>query len=271
MKSVLLHIHDDWGDESRLQAACDLARCHDAHIQCVQVRSAPDLVAADMYGGAAFAPAITEELHQIDDRLRVQIEDRLTREGVSWNWRQVDGETVGALLRAAKLSDIIVVTLPEGARRDFKDPLPIAADLALGGRTPVLAVPQSVKGVMIAGRAFVAWDGSQEAAAAIKSAIPLLQKAQDVHVVTVEEADKRSFPSTEASEYLSRHGIASQMYSWPRDGDAVETALLNAIGALTPDWIVMGAFGHSRLRELVFGGVTRRMMRDARVPLLLAH
>jgi len=271
MKSVLLHIHDDQGAESRFQAACDLARGCKAHIQCVQVRSAPDLVAADMYGGGAFAPVITEELREIDDRLRVQVEDRLRREGVSWDWRQVDGETVGALLRAAKLSDIIVATLPEGPRKDFKDPLPIVSDLALGGRTPVLAMPQSAKCFKMPGRALVAWDGSHEAASAIKAAIPLLQRTQDVHVVTVEETDKREFPSTEVPEYLSRHAIPAQMHSWSRDGEAVETALLGAISALAADWVVMGAFGHSRLRELVFGGVTRRMLRDARIPLLLAH
>ncbi|SCW84516.1 Universal stress protein family protein [Sphingobium faniae] len=271
MKSVLLHIRDDRGAESRLQAACDLARYCEGHIQCVQVRSTPDLVAADMYGGAVFAPAIVQELREIDDRLRAQVEDRLTREGVSWDWRQMEGEAVGSLLRAAKLSDIIVATLPEGARGDFKDALPIVADLALGGRTPVLAMPQSAKCLTLPGCALVAWDGSQEAAAAIKAAIPLLQRAQEVHVVTVEEADKREFPSTEASEYLSRHGISTQLHSWPRDGEAVEAALLKAITALAADWVVMGAFGHSRLRELVFGGVTRRMLRDARVPLLLAH
>ncbi|MGC4251540.1 MAG: universal stress protein [Sphingobium sp.] len=271
MKSVLLHIHDDRGAESRLQAACDLARCCEGHIQCIQVRSAPDLVAADMYGGAVFAPAIADELREIDDKLRAQVEERLKREGVSWDWRQVDGETVGALLRAAKLSDIIVATLPEGARRDFRDALPIAADLALGGRTPVLAMPQSARCLTIPGRAIVAWDGSQEAAAAIRAAIPLLKLAQEVHLVTVEETDKRDFPSTDAPEYLSRHGISVQVHSWPRGGEGVEAALLDAISALAADWVVMGAFGHNRLRELVFGGVTRRMLRDARVPLLLTH
>jgi len=271
MKSALLHIHDDLGAESRLQAACDLARSCEAHIQCVQVRSAPSLMAADIYGGAAFAPAITEELRQIDDRLRIQIEDRLKREGVSWEWRHVDGETVSALLRAARLSDVIVATLPEGARKDFQDPLPIVPDLALGGRTPVLAMPQSAKSFAISGRAVVAWDGSQEAAAAIKAAIPLLRLAREVHVVTVEEADKRAFPSTEAPEYLSRHDVSVQMHSWPRGGDAVEAVLLDAISSLAADWVVMGAFGHSRLRELVFGGVTRRMLRETRIPLLLAH
>ncbi|BAV63801.1 universal stress protein [Sphingobium cloacae] len=271
MKSVLLHIRDDRGAESRLQAACDLARCCEAHIQCVQVRSAPDLIAADMYGGAAFAPALADELREIDDRLRAQVEDRLSREGVSWDWRQVNGEPVGALLRAAKLSDVIVATLPEAQRRDFKDALPIAADLALGGRTAVLAMPQSAKCFPIPGRALVAWDGSQEAAAAIRAAVPLLRLAQEVHLVTIEEADKQAFPSTDAPEYLSRHGISVQVHGRPRGEEAVETALLDAINALAADWMVMGTFGHSRLRELVFGGVTRRMLREAKVPLVLAH
>jgi len=271
MKSVLLHIHDDRGAESRLQAACDIARASDGHIHCVQVTMLPDFVGADMYGGASLAPAMIDELRSIDEKVRARTEERLQREGVSWDWRQVDGDIVRGLLSAAKLSDVIVATLPEGARKDYHDPLPICADLALAGRTPVMAVPQSTRALMAAGRALVAWDGSQEAAAALRAAVPLLKLAQEVHVVTVEEAGKYPFPATDAPEYLARHGIATQLHTWPQDGRTVSEALMAAIRVLKPDWMVMGAYGHSRLREYVFGGVTRTILHEVRVPVLLAH
>jgi nucleotide-binding universal stress UspA family protein len=141
----------------------------------------------------------------------------------------------------------------------------------MGGRTPVLAVPQDARGMMITGRAMVAWDGSQEASTALRLSVPLLKQAEEVHVVTVEEAGKFPFPATGAPEYLARHGIKTEFHSWPQDGRTVEATLKAAIGAIKPDWMVMGAFGHSRLRELVFGGVTRSMLRDVHIPLLLAH
>ena len=271
MTTILLHIHDDNGAESRLQAACDIARTTNGHIHCVQVTAMPGLLASDIYGGASMAPAMMAELHDIDTRMRARIEERLAREIVSWDWRQVDGDIVHGLLSASALSDLLVVTLPSGPRRQMSDPLPIAADLAMGGRTPVLAVPQDARGMTVAGRALVAWDGSQEASAALRLSVPLLKRAEEVHVVTVEEAGKYPFPATNAPEYLARHGVKSQFHTWPQDGRTIEAALLASIGVLKPDWMVMGAFGHSRLRELVFGGVTRTMLREVRVPLLLAH
>lgn len=271
MKSVLLHIHEDHGAESRLQAACDIARASGAHIHCVQVTAMPDFVAADVYGGSSMAPAMMAELYDIDEKARMRVEERLAHEDVRWDWRHAEGDIIHGLLSAASLTDGIIVTLPSGPRKEFADPLHLAADLALGGRTPVIAVPQDMRAFNVIGRAVVAWDGSQEASAALRLAVPLLKLAEEVHVVTVEEAGKYPFPATDAPEYLARHGIKCQFHTWPQDGRSVEAALKAAIGVLKPDWMVMGAFGHSRLREIVFGGVTRTMLRDVRVPLLLAH
>ncbi|MCP1472023.1 nucleotide-binding universal stress UspA family protein [Sphingobium sp. OAS761] len=271
MKTVLLHIHDDLGAESRLQAACDLARARNAHVRCVQVSPMPDLVAADVYGGAGYAPTLAAEIHAIDDSFRDQVEARLAREDIGWDWVQFDGDIVSGLLSAARLADIVVATLPEAGRADARSPLPIVPELALGGRTPVLAVPQSARSFPVAGRALVAWDGSPESCAALRAAVPLLRLADGVDIVTVEEADKARFPATGAPEYLARHGVGAELHSWPRNGRAVEDALRAAIGELAADWLVMGAFGHSRLREFIFGGVTRAMLHNARVPILLAH
>ncbi|MFP5436130.1 MAG: universal stress protein, partial [Alphaproteobacteria bacterium] len=104
MKSILLHIHDDVGADSRLQAACDLARACDAHVHCVQVTPLPDLVAADVYGGAGYAPSIAAELHEIDEAYRTKMEARLGQEDIAWDWRQIDGDSVAGLLSAARLS-----------------------------------------------------------------------------------------------------------------------------------------------------------------------
>lgn len=271
MKSVLLHIRDDLGFESRFQAACDLARATEGHIHCAQVTMLPDFLAADMYGGAALAPSLIADLREVDDKMQARVEEKLVREGVRWSWRQSDGDALRGLLAAATLSDLIVVTLPDGPREGLNDPLELAANLALGGRTPVLAVPQAARSMQVAGRALVAWDGSQESSAALRLATPLLRLAEDVHVVTVEEAGKYPFPATDACEYLALHGIRPQLHNLPRHDHAVEDVLEQATHDLGPDWMVMGAYGHSRMRQFMFGGVTRTMLRNARVPLLLAH
>jgi nucleotide-binding universal stress UspA family protein len=271
MKTILLHIHDDSGQESRMQAAFDIARATGAHISCHQVTPLADIVTADIYGGSYMSPADIDLIRQQEEDARVAIAARMQREGVSWDWRHNDGEVVQCLLSASRLVDAVVVTLPVQGRRSFDDPLPIVAGLAISSRAPVIAVPVATRGFSCLGRAMVAWDGSHEAAVALCAARPLLSLAGEVHVVTVEEKTKRDFPPIEASEYLSRYGIKSEIHEWPSKGRSIEEALTAAAAELKVDWIAMGAFGHSRLRETIFGGVTRYMLSESRVPLLLAH
>ncbi|MEJ7928079.1 universal stress protein [Sphingobium sp. AN641] len=271
MKTILLHIHDDSGQESRMQAALDIARATGAHIMCHQITALPDFVAADIYGGSYMLPVDIAAIRADEDKARAVIEERLQREGVFWDWRHSDGGVVQCLLSSSRLADAILVTLPDPGRRFEADPLPIVADLAVNSRSPVIAVPVGAGGFNCKGRAMVAWDGSHEASAALCAAKSLLAVAEEVHVVTVEEKAKRDFPPLEASEYLSRHGIRSEIHEWPRKERTIEEALVAAAAELRVDWIAMGAFGHSRLRETIFGGVTRFLLREGRVPLLLAH
>lgn len=271
MKTILLHIHDDTAQESRMQAAFDLARATGAHITCLQVTSLGEYVSMDMLGGNYVATAGLDIIRAQEDEVRARIEARLTAEGLPWDWRRAEGDAVTGLLSASRLADVIIVSLPALGRRAMGDPLPIVPDLAINSRVPVLAVPASTARFESTGRAMVAWDGSHEAAMALCSARPLLALVGEVHVVTVEEKAKRDFPPLDASEYLSRHGIGSEIHEWPRKGRTVEEALAAAALELQADWIVMGAFGHSRLRETIFGGVTRYLLAEARVPLLLAH
>lgn len=271
MKTILLHIHEDSGQESRMQAAFDITRATGGHIICLQVTPMPDYVLADVYGGSYILPVEIDMIREREEQAKTHVEARMEREGVAWDWRHSDGDVVQCLLSASRLADAIVVTLPKQGRRAIGDPLPIVADLAISSRAPILAVPQGSGGFSCQGRAMVAWDGSHEAAMALCAAKPLLALASVVHVVTVEEKTKRDFPPIDASEYLSRHGIASEIHEWPRKGRTVEEALAAAAAELNADWIAMGAFGHSRLRETIFGGVTRYLLGEARVPLLLAH
>lgn len=271
MKTILLHIHEDSAQNSRMEVALDIARATGAHVRCLQVTPVIDYVSADMYGGSCVLPQDIDNIRIAEAREKEKIEARIQREGVAWDWRHSDGDVVQCILSASRLVDAIVVTLPGPGRRGIGDPLPIVADLAISSRAPILAVPKGCKAFACQGRAMVAWDGSHEAAVALCAARPLLALASEVHVVTVEEKAKRDFPPIDASEYLSRHGIASEIHEWPRKGRTVEEALAAAADELRVDWITMGAFGHSRLRETIFGGVTRYLLGEARVPLLLAH
>lgn len=270
MKSVLLHINQDSGQESRLQAALDLVRAQDGHLSCLQVTPIQQYVAMDPFGGSFVLPANLQELREEEARERAGIEERLSKEGISWDWQHYNGDLVQTLLSASRLADVTILTRTMAAPRDTGAPLPIAADVAVHARGLVLAVPPGLPSFDCCGRAVIAWNGSYEAAHALRSAVTLLAQAQEVNIVTVDE-DASGFPAVDASEYLSRHGIASELHAWPRKDRTVEATLTNAIDELNGSYLVMGAYGRSRLRETLFGGVTKHLMAECQVPLLLAH
>jgi nucleotide-binding universal stress UspA family protein len=140
----------------------------------------------------------------------------------------------------------------------------------LYARCPVLMVPHGQRRLDLAGPALVAWNGSSEAAHALRLALPLLKGAGAVHLVEVND-DLTGLPASEAALWLARHGVAADVHEWPAKGRRASVALLHAATELGAAWLVMGAYGHSRLRETVLGGVTRELIASASLPLLMAH
>ncbi len=270
MKTVLLHANQDTGLEGRLQAALDAVRLFDGHLTCLQVTPFDGYIMADPFGGAYALPSVVNEVRRAEDEHRGQLEGRLGREGVSWDWRRFDGGPAQFIVARSRLSDLIVLTLPPAPGQDEDGPTGIVGDVALHARSPILAVPQEGRGCDLSGPAVVAWNGSLESAHAIRLALPILAGCSAVHIVTVTD-DRSEFPATEACEYLARHGLRPQLHEWPREGRSVAEALLDAASVLGGSYILMGAYGHTRLREAVLGGVTRAMLRHSKVPLLLAH
>lgn len=271
MKSLLLHVRSDRGLESRLQVALDVARAVKGHLSCIHATPMSQYVSMDLAGGTFVLPEVLDAVREDEARDRRAIESRLAREDVPWIWASRDGEAHHVIAAASRLADLIVVSLPPVTAHNPDDPLPLAGALAIESRCPVLAVPMGTKGLDLTGRALVAWDGSLEAGRALRAAMPLLKAGGgEVHVVTVEEP-KGDLPALEAAHYCARHGLSAEMHQWPRKGRSVEEALLAARDELEASWIIMGAYGHSRLRELVFGGVTRHLLSETPVPLLLVH
>jgi nucleotide-binding universal stress UspA family protein len=120
----------------------------------------------------------------------------------------------------------------------------------------------------------VAWNGSAEAAHALRAAVPLLACSCKVTLVSVAEpADKQrfDFPSTDGAKYLSRHGIESEMVEIPQGQAKIADTLFSAAQMREASLMVMGAYGHSRLAEMLMGGVTRRTLSEPQMPILLAH
>lgn len=265
MKNVLLVVHDDVGQEARLQAALDVVRAIDGHLTCLDIVEIPALLGDD-YGEAALMHDMAREREVTN---RSKLERRLAVEGLPWNWLDVSGELTACIAKAAALADLIVVN-----RRLDSFPIPdmrgIASETLVKVGKPLLAVPEISRGIKVRGHAIMAWDGSDEAAAALRAAVPLLQLASKVTVIEIDDGSV-SVPGEEAMTYLARHGVVATLR--PKHPALLGAAeeILKLVEMVRPNYLVMGAFGQGRVHEAVFGGVTRRMLTESPIPLFLAH
>jgi nucleotide-binding universal stress UspA family protein len=271
MKSILLYANDNDGLEARLCAALDLARVYSGHITCVQVTPYDAFILGDPFGGVYALPQVVEEISRAEEENKARVEERLRREGVSWTWLDYDGQPAQIIAELSRLTDIIVTSMPPHGKEQSNAPLSLAADVAVHVRSLVMAVPSGCRRVDLTGNAVVAWNGSPEASNALRMALPLLRTASAVNIVTVCEEDGADFPPTEACEYLARHNVASELHECQRHGRAVADSLLEAASGLGGGYVLMGAYGHSRLREAMLGGVTRAMLHKSSLPLVLGH
>ena len=260
MRSILVHAERGAAGAARIETALSLARMTSGHATLLIDTPVMRYTTIDGMGGSNVATEALREAVAEDDDFAQASSARLANEDVPYTVLRAEVEPLDALASAGRLSDVVVVS-----RAD-----PIAGDLPLAVRCPVLAVNDDHMLTFPLDCACVAWDGSAEAAAALRAAVPLLAGCPKVTVLTVEGAPAE-WPGTEALEYLSRHGVSAEQRVLSRQG-TTEEALARELQACGGQLLVMGAFGHSRMREFLFGGVTRSFLSYEGAPaLLLAH
>lgn len=271
MRSILLHIDTDPGLEARLQAALDIARAMDGHLICLQTISYDIAVPGDIYG--SMVGDVIPVLRENANKLRDKVTARLAGEDVRWDWRQEQGPSRESLLGWASLADLVLA----GAHDPFgsaRAPAPLLGDLVVHGSTPVLVMPDAARSFDVAGTAIVGWNGSIEAAHALRMATPLLARASSVVLATVaEKRDNREFdlPPLDGAEYLSRHGIECEIVELPLGAETVADTLTDGALRRRASLLVIGGYGRSRMVETVFGGVTRKLLSSPPIPILTAH
>jgi nucleotide-binding universal stress UspA family protein len=265
MKNVLVLIHDDSGQEARLQAALDIARALGGHLTCVDVVEIMPIV-GDYYPAVAEGIKLEEEQERAN---RDRVQQRLALEDVPWDWVDLKGDIAEALTSAAGLADLIVVNRKLD-KAQWPDMFYVAAELALKSGKPVVAVPDTGDRFNLFGSALLAWDGSSEASAALRATVPLLKLASEVLVIEIEDGSIEA-PATEAASYLSRHGIRATITLREATAGTTADTLLAEADRVHAAYIVMGAFGRSRFVEAMFGGVSRQMLAESHAPLVIAH
>lgn len=267
MKNVLVLIHDDAGQEARFQCALDLTRAIGGHLTCLDVAVMPVMTSEVAMMGLAGEMLAEERDNERANRARLQ--PRLGAEDVPYSWVDVTGDLAGSLRDAAALTDIFVVNRELRSVR-YPDMLGVAGEVVVKTGKPVLAVSEDARSFDAFGHALIAWDGSAAAEAATRAAVPVLQLAAQVTILEVDDGSLKQ-PAFEAAEYLARHGVKAVTCRQSVSSDNPATVILDQARMLGAAYLVMGGFGHSRMAEALFGGVSRRMLRECPVPLLMAH
>lgn len=276
LKTFLAHIQNDSWLDRRIEAALSLARASSAHLSCLHVTPIEAYVAFDSFGGVFVMDDVIRTLDEEDARLRSRIEAKLMSEDVSWDYVRCTGNMVAMIAGRAALADLVVAgRAPQ--KDEFAAPATgLLGDLLLRSRTPVFIPGDDPALVDPSGTAVIAWDGSYEAANAVRSSLGLLALASSVSVVQVAERKDDAFPGTKLLEYLSRQGVHAEftVTRAPADGsghEAVAAELVAHARNAGAAYMVMGGYSHSRLGELVFGGVTRALLKECPVSLVVTH
>jgi nucleotide-binding universal stress UspA family protein len=195
---------------------------------------------------------------------------------VKCEWRSSNADAVAALCLSARYADLLVAGQPE-PKGDESSRLPpgFAGDLVLSAGRPVLFVPYAGRFASVGKRVLVAWNAGREAARALRDALPLLKGAAQVDVVAFDPerggASHGEVPGADIGLYLSRHGIKVNVSQQSGANIDIGAQILSRAADLSADLIVMGAYGHSRMREQILGGATRTLLESMTVPVLMSH
>lgn len=275
LKNILVHVDGTDRAAARIRLAANIAVKTDAQVTGTFVL--PDLYFGAYLAGGYISSDLFEQQRAeaaVDaEKASVRFDDIVNKTGVRSEWRIEEGNVSDILARHARYSDMVVV-----GKGDIDDPVrypfpELSGDLAMTGGRPVLIVPNAGEFTDVGKRVLLCWNGSREAARAAQDAMPLLEGAEKVTLIAVNPAqgDHGDIPCADFALHLARHGITAEATTTSADGISVADAILARASDFSADLIVSGAYGHSRTREWVFGGVTESLLRNATVPTLISH
>ena len=274
---ILVHLDQSSRAEARLDIAASLARQHGAHLTALQVIDVaiPVMAMADGGGGGAVIAELMEQMRQsalaASVKLKAAFEAALAREGIMGEWRQVEGTTPEILALHGRYADLLVL----GQDDPESDSADLLETVLFDSGRPVLAIPFAGNFKSIGKRVLVGWNASREATRALHDALPLIAKAENTTVFLANP--KRGLgahgeePGADIARHLARHGLRVEVAKAVAEDVADSALLLNHASDMGADLLVMGAYGHSRLREFILGGVTRSLLREMTIPVLLSH
>lgn len=275
-KTIVAHCDGGKTSSRRLEVATDLAARFGACLVGVHAKP-PFESPVFMENGFDMAPlfeAYEEGAEAEKAAARAAYDKALKGKAIATEWRSIEGQVEDVLAVSARYADLVVVgqAEPDGISAA---PARLPEAVALASGRPILAVPHIGVGKPIGETVMLCWNASRESARAASDALPFLQAAKTVIVLVVEpratDTGHGQEPGADVAAWLARHGanVVVQRDVAP-DAD-VGNVILSRAADHDVDLIVMGIYGHSRMREMVLGGVSRTMLETMTVPVLMSH
>ena len=281
-KDILVALDTARPARGRVELAAALAERFDAHLIGLHARLPAEAPRRhgyfDYFDRSLLDPLYREYQQKIEadgEATRRLFEEISGRRGLSAEWRTAAGYPSQITALHGRYVDLIVLGQPDpdDTQAVLFRPLPEEVVLAVG--RPILVVPYAGDWKEIGRRVLVGWDSSREATRAINDAMPLLAGAEAVTVLAVDPAGGPAghgeVPGADIALHLARHGVEATIEATVSAGIGAGNTLLSRASDLGADLLVMGAYGHSRVRELLLGGATRTVLESMTLPILMAH
>jgi len=273
--SLIVYVDDEPDNIQRVEQAVALARAHGAHLIGVSA-CAPETPMADAYGAGILLGEVLTAQHERAESALKGAEGRFreiaTRSGVSCEWRADVGDPTSLLVRHARAADVLIVGRDAANVSGWRAPIP--SDLAMRAGRSVLIVPPNPAQPVAGAPVLLAWTDSRESRLAAVAAIPLLREAESVRVLELcdpGDTDGARLRTADVAAWLKRHDVKAEAEARAHDDRAAGRRLLDCAAEIKAGAIVSGAWGHARMRQWIFGGVTQTLITESPVALLLAH
>lgn len=275
LRSLVVHVDAGAHAGTRLRIARSLAQRHGARMTAVYAATSAAAQLPISIESAAIGPAYTF-LADVDrarrDDARARFDAVCAEPGAAIDWQEESSLAVfRGFARRSLHADLLVLGQDDPGAPDVGVPADFVESVIIQSGTPALVLPYIPVRAALGTRVLVAWKETAASARALRAALPMLQLATEVRVVSWHHDGDDEPDLNAVASYLSSHGIASRVQNAPANDTEIGDRLLSTAADVSADLLVMGCYGHSRARELVLGGVTRTLLRSMTLPVLMAH
>jgi nucleotide-binding universal stress UspA family protein len=293
LRDIILVLDDSAPSEIRLDIAIALAQQHDAHLTglsaldllmptraAVQPRGNPaeDTEPASVLWRAGppidYPEADTQSAEEAE-RIEAMFRERLRFSHLQGDWRMASGKVSETVVRQARHADLVILGQVDPAHPPPPAGRQLVEDVLMTSGRPILVIPYIGRFETLGTNILVGWNTSREAARAVNDAIPFLAKAASVTILEANPVGRKlgtdDATSADITRHLARHGISAETARTAIASISAADALLSYVSDISADLLVVGGYGHSRLREFILGGVTRELLRHMTLPVLMSH